>query len=179
MQFGEYVGTTMFLFMAFGATHIANLPGASSKTSNGEPFIDTANLTFIATTFGLALLVNVWVFIRVSGALFNPAISLALALTGIITPMRAALFTVAQILGGITAAALIEALTSGPLNVNNRLGSDISIPQGLEHVGRLIDRVIHRDVFDRAVDTICLHARCGESQGHFSGSYWDWIDPGC
>src|SRR5271156_6352546 len=99
----------MFLFMAFGAAHIANLPDASSKTANGESFVNTANLAFIATSFGLALLVNVWVFVRVSGALFNPAISLALALTGIIRPLRAALFTVAQILGGITAAALIEA----------------------------------------------------------------------
>src|SRR5271155_2236941 len=169
----------MFLFMAFGAAHIANLPSASSETSSGEAFISTANLMFVATTFGLALLVNVWVFFRVSGALFNPAISLALALTGIITPMRAGLFTVAQILGGITSAALIEALTSGPLNVNNRLSNDVSIAQGQDFVGYLICRFIHRNVFDSTTGPLRIHARCGETQGHFSGPYRDWVDLVC
>jgi len=120
----------MFLFMGFGAAHIANLPDASSDTSNGQPFVNTANLTFIATAFGLSLLVNVWIFYRVSGAVFNPAITLALALTGGIKPMRAVVFSVAQIVGGITAAGLIHALMSGPLNVNTRLGSNVSIAQG-------------------------------------------------
>ena len=115
----------MFLFMAFGATNIANLPAASPTTA-----IDTSNLMYIALAFGLSLIVNVLIFFRVSGGLFNPAVSLALALAQVITPLRAALLSVSQILGGMTAAALIQCLTPGPLRVSTRLGGGISIAQG-------------------------------------------------
>src|SRR5579862_6512152 len=73
-QIGEYVGTTMFLLLAFGGTHIANLQGATITSTNGEKFINTSNLLFISLSFGMSLIINVWVFFRVSGALFNPAI---------------------------------------------------------------------------------------------------------
>jgi aquaporin rerated protein, other eukaryote len=115
----------MFLFMAFGATNIANLPGANPTT-----LIDTGNLMFIALAFGLSLIVNVWIFFRVSGGLFNPAVTLALALAQVISPLRAVLLSLSQILGGITAAALIQCLIPGPLRVSTRLGGGISISQG-------------------------------------------------
>jgi aquaporin rerated protein, other eukaryote len=120
----------MFLFMSFGSTHIANLPGAKVTLSNGDAFVDTANLMMISLSFGLALIINVWIFFRVSGALFNPAISLALVLARVITPLRCVLLIVSQFLGGITAAALIDGLMPGPLNVGTSLGGGISIVQG-------------------------------------------------
>jgi aquaporin related protein len=116
----------MFLFMAFGATNIANLPEAAFPGS-----INTANLLFIAAAFGLSLLVNVWIFFRITGGLFNPAVSFALALAQVISPMRAVLLIVFQILGGITAAALVQCLTPGPLKVSTRLGGGISTSQGI------------------------------------------------
>src|SRR5271156_2003047 len=117
----------MFLFLSFGGTHIANLQGATITAANGEKFIDTSNLMFISLAFGLSLIINVWIFFRVSGALFNPAISLALALATVISPLRAVLLTIAQLLGGIAAAALIDGLMPGPLNVGTTLSGDISI----------------------------------------------------
>src|SRR5208337_1828533 len=120
----------MFLFMAYGATNIANLPGANAEPSNDTGFINTSNLMFIAVAFGLALTINVWIFFRVSGGLFNPAVSFALALAQAITPLRALLLSVSQILGGMTAAALIQCLTPGNLKVSTRLGGGISISQG-------------------------------------------------
>lgn len=169
----------MFLFMGFGAAHIANLPDASSNTSNGEPFVNTANLTFIATAFGLALLINVWIFYRVSGAVFNPAITLGLVLAGVITPMRGFAFSVAQIVGGITAAALIHVLMTGPLNVNTRLNNNVSITQGQSHAGNLISRSVHRDVFDGAIGHVRVYACRGKTQGYLSRACWDWIDVVC
>jgi len=63
---GEFVGTFLFLFFALGGTQVANsLP----NTTNSEP------LMYISLCFGFSLLVNVWVFYRVSGGLFNPAVS--------------------------------------------------------------------------------------------------------
>jgi aquaporin related protein len=64
--------------------------------------VNTSNLLYIALAFGFSLAVNAWIFFRVSGGLFNPAVSLGMALVGAITPLRGALLTFSQILGGIT-----------------------------------------------------------------------------
>ena len=149
----------MFLFMAFGGTHIANLPGAKVTAQSGTTFIDTSNLMFISLAFGLSLIINVWIFFRVSGALFNPAISLALALATVISPLRAVLLIIAQLLGGIVAAALIDGLMPGPLNVGTTLNGDISIAQGLLAVHRVVNRrIISGDVFDGTVGVGGIHA---------------------
>lgn len=132
---GEFIGTTMFLFFAFAGTQIANLndstPEPTTSQASTTSSVNTSNLTFIALSFGFSLMVNVWVFFRISGGLFNPAISLALALVKVITPIRAALLVVAQLLGGIAAAALINVLLPGSLYVRTRLGGGISTVQGI------------------------------------------------
>lgn len=120
----------MFLLLSFGGTHIANLPDATVTAQSGAKFIDTPNLMFISISFGLSLIINIWIFFRVSGALFNPAISLALVLANVITPLRGLLMFVAQLLGGIAASALIDGLMPGPLNVGTNLSGGISIAQG-------------------------------------------------
>jgi len=79
----------------------------------------------------MSLIINVWVFFRVSGALFNPAISLALAIAQVITPLRAILLFIAQLVGGITAAALIDALMPGPINFATNLSGGINTAQGI------------------------------------------------
>jgi aquaporin related protein len=123
----------MFLFFAFAGTQIANLNANSPTpgTSSGAADVNTSNLMFIALAFGFSLMVNVWIFFRISGGLFNPAISLALALVKIITPLRAALLVVAQILGGISAAALVNVLLPQSLFVRTQLGGGISTVQGI------------------------------------------------
>lgn len=72
-----------------------------------------------------------WVFFRISGGLFNPAVSFALALIGAITWLRAVLLTVSQILGAITAAAIVSAITPGTLAVKVSKGGGISTAQAL------------------------------------------------
>ena len=68
---------------------------------------------------GLSLLVSAWLFFRVTGGLFNPNISLALMLVGVIRPVRFVLYCVAQLLGAIAASGLLLALTPGPLSVKS------------------------------------------------------------
>jgi Major intrinsic protein len=142
IQLGEYIGTTSFLFIGFATAQIANLPNANSVTSTGAPVVNTSNLLFIATSFGLSLAINAWIFYRVSGSAFNPAVTVALVLIGACPPLRAAHVIVAQILGGITAAGLIQGLTPGPLAVATGLGPDVSIAQG-----RPSNRVANRRIF--------------------------------
>jgi aquaporin related protein len=83
----EFAGTFMFLFFAFGGTQVANTAAAYSDRStagqqNGSitQAPNTSVLLFIALSFGFSLMVNVWVFFRVSGGLFNPAVSLPIFL---------------------------------------------------------------------------------------------------
>lgn len=139
---GEFVGTVLFTFFAFGGAQVANIPstsitGSTTTANSGSTNAATAqapntsSLQFIALSFGFSLTVNAWVFFRISGGLFNPAISLGLALVGVITPIRAALLSVAQCLGAITGAALIQCLLPGPLYITTRLSATMSPVRGL------------------------------------------------
>jgi aquaporin related protein len=64
---GEFVGTFLFLFFAFAATQVANTLLADSASK-------IATLLYISLAFGFSLAVNVWIFFRISGGLFNPAV---------------------------------------------------------------------------------------------------------
>lgn len=107
--FLEFVGTTTFLTLAFGGVQAASYQGADEGSSQ------ITKVLYIAFCFGFSLIASAWLFYRVTGGLFNPNISLALLLTGVIGPVRFVLYCIAQLLGGIAAAALILALTPGPL----------------------------------------------------------------
>jgi len=80
---------------------------------------------------GLSLLVSASIFYRVSGAVFNPNISLALFLVGALKPVRFVLYSIAQLAGGIAASALIFALTPGKLVFNTSLQKGIHPEQGV------------------------------------------------
>jgi aquaporin related protein len=66
---GEFVGTYLFLFFAFAGTQVANTPPSSVD----DP-ASTSTLLYISLAFGFSLMVNVWIFFRISGGLFNPAV---------------------------------------------------------------------------------------------------------
>ena len=66
--------------------------------------------------------------------LFNPAVTLGMALIGAVGWTRAAIVFVAQIMGSIAASGVVLGLFPGPLNVSTTLSSSTSIAQGLcEH----------------------------------------------
>ncbi|KAL8915161.1 MAG: hypothetical protein Q9171_000280 [Xanthocarpia ochracea] len=121
---GEFVGTVMFLYFAFGATQIAN-----NVIPPGEASLD--RLLFISLAFGFSLATTAWVFYRVSGGLFNPAVTLGLVLAGALPPVRGALLFIPQILGGMVAAALVLCMFPGKLSVQTKLTGGTSIAQGL------------------------------------------------
>lgn len=136
---GELVGTVLFMYFALGATNVANLPATtvtgattdSSTTGDTVTVLNTSSLLYIALAFGFSLAVCAWIFFRVSGGLFNPAVSFGLMLVGVISPVRAALLTVAQCAGAIAGAGFVQLTLPGNLNATTRLGSGTSIVQGL------------------------------------------------
>lgn len=73
----EFVGTFLFLFLAFAATQVANSAAstAGNQSTNLPQGPQPQILMYISLAFGLSLLVNAWVFFRISGGLFNPAVS--------------------------------------------------------------------------------------------------------
>lgn len=75
---GEFAGTFLFLFFAFSGTQVANSQAqrADSKTIDQEP--NLTRLLYISFCFGMSLALNSWVFFKISGGLFNPAVSLRL-----------------------------------------------------------------------------------------------------
>jgi len=124
----EFVGTFMFLFIAFAGTQIAF--GGSSKLQTGVPGL--AQLLYIALSFGFSLAVNVWLFFRISGGLFNPAVTLALCVLGIVPPLRSVFIFVAEIAGAIAAAGLVRGLLPGDAVLfQTVLSNNTTIAQGL------------------------------------------------
>lgn len=72
----EFVGTFMFLFLAF-AGHLMAVSQAQRLSPAGMTGSTTDNQTvlIIGLAYAISLLVNVWAFYRISGGLFNPAVS--------------------------------------------------------------------------------------------------------
>jgi hypothetical protein len=76
---GEFIGTTMFLFFAFAGTQLANIEtgDTSIQIVEGQPTgFNPATLFYISASFGFSLMVTAWIFFRISGGLFNPAVCL-------------------------------------------------------------------------------------------------------
>ncbi|GAA5835543.1 hypothetical protein JCM5353_002392 [Sporobolomyces roseus] len=138
---GEFVGTTLFLLFALGGADVASrastaIAGGTTRTEDGmsdsvAQVVNTSNLLYIALSFGLSLAVNVWIFFRVSGGLFNPAVTLGMYLIGALKPLRAALLLVSQFAAGIAGSAIVYALLPGDLNVQTTLSANTSIVRGV------------------------------------------------
>lgn len=67
-MFSEFIGTIMFLWFAFAGTQVA-------ATTTQDAATNTTGLVYISLSFGLSLMVSVWAHYRISGGLFNPAVS--------------------------------------------------------------------------------------------------------
>lgn len=75
----EFVGTLMFLFFSFAGAQIAiskpaELAAGCILTSNEAQGKSLDQLLYISVGFGVSLAVNAWIFFRVSGGAFNPAV---------------------------------------------------------------------------------------------------------
>lgn len=129
----------MFLFFAFAGTQVANVGStasdASSSTSNTTSGAATGfNVSvelYIAVIFGFSLMVNVWIFFRISGGLFNPAVTLGMVLVGALPIVRAICLFVAQIAGAIAASGMVIGLFPAKFNVRTTLAGVTSLVQGV------------------------------------------------
>ena len=115
----ELVGTFILVLGGVGtAVFAAGFPG-----DPGNP----VNVGFlgVALAFGLTVVVGAYAFAPVSGAHFNPAITLGLAAAGRFAWKDAAGYIIAQIIGGALASTLIFVVANGqPGGYSGTLGAN-------------------------------------------------------
>lgn len=96
----EFLGT--FILVFFGSMGIIAVGGATGA----------AEIVAIAFAFGLALLAGIWAVAHVSGAHFNPAVTLAMVLDGRTTFGDAIGYWIGQFAGASVASLLVMVATS-------------------------------------------------------------------
>ena len=124
----------MFLFFAFAGTQVANIQSSASSSSSSTSNTTSGRATgfnvsvylYISIIFGFSLMVNAWIFFRISGGLFNPAVTLGMVLVRALPVVRAICLFFAQICGGIAASAMVLGLFPTPLNVRTTLAGGAS-----------------------------------------------------
>ncbi|KAF2091921.1 aquaporin-like protein [Saccharata proteae CBS 121410] len=124
---GEAIGTSSFLFFAFAGTEVA----VYGKTSGEDAAFDPASVLYISIAFGISLMVNVFIFFRISGGLFNPAVTFAMCLTKSIAPMRCFLLFVSQMLACMFSTYIVSVIIPQPLGVVTSLTNGATIAQGV------------------------------------------------
>ena len=97
---GEFLGTCFLVMVVIGSGIMA------SKLSDDELTVLLANT--IATGAGLTALI--WVFISISGAHFNPAVTLVMFMKNEIQVLLMFLFIGAQISGGLLGVLLAHGM---------------------------------------------------------------------
>ena len=111
---------------------------------NGTNSADT--VVYISLSYGFALLVTVWTMYRISGGLFNPAVTLGLIVTGNLPPVRGLLLIPVQIIAAMAAAGVVSAIIPGDIQiVQTTLTPTMSVAQGvfLEMVrGEIFQRLL-------------------------------------
>lgn len=135
---GEFVGTFLFLWFALaGTSYAVNQSTAGTANSAAGASTGQTNATAVLVSyyssiiFGMSLLGSVWVFYRISGGLFNPAVTLGLVLSDQLPVVRGILLFPAQLLASICAAALVRCMFPGPMSAVTRLAGGTSVAQGL------------------------------------------------
>jgi aquaporin Z len=128
----ELLGT--FLFMMIGYASVAAFGAAGTPTSG---------LVVVPFSFGFGLLAAIAAFGHMSGAHFNPAVTIAMVLDKRTTPVDAVGYIVAQIIGAIGAAAVVLITVS-----QSAVAAGITRPgTGISDVGALILETVFTAIF--------------------------------
>jgi MIP family channel proteins len=98
----EAIGTFLFLFVGAGSVVLGDYLAANGGSGPG--------LLGVALAHGLALAVLVSALGAISGAHFNPAVTLAIWIMGRIAPVRASAYVVAQLVGALAAGLTLKAV---------------------------------------------------------------------
>jgi MIP family channel proteins len=149
----ELVGTFVFFFIGAGAIVTTQYIGITSTAGAAAAGI---SLVLVALAHGFILSIMVSVFGATSGGHFNPAVTLGFLVTRRISAMLAAIYIVAQLVGGTLSGLALRAIFTekywGPVHLGTpSLGPGISFGTGVL-VEALLTGFLLLAVFGTAVD---------------------------
>ena len=125
---GEFVGTFLFLFFAFVA-HSMVAQQSSDTGPGGTP--SSSTVVYISLIYGMSLLVTVWTLYRVSGGLFNPAVTIGLIVAGAVPTVRGLILIPVQFISAMCAAGVAAAIIPGSIAVvETTLAPGMSVARG-------------------------------------------------
>jgi MIP family channel proteins len=119
----EAVGTFALVFAGCGATMVDSDTGALGHVG-------------VAISFGLVIMVMIYAVGHISGAHFNPAVTLGFALTRHFPLPRVGLYWAAQMAGALVAALLLRA------SLGNVAGVGVTLPSGSDGQAFLWEAVL-------------------------------------
>ncbi|KAJ3273406.1 hypothetical protein HDV01_004476 [Terramyces sp. JEL0728] len=118
--FGEFVGMTVFIFLA--------LTSAQAASKSSDP---ASKILMIATGFGLSLMISMMMVARVSGGHLNPSVTIALAAAGKFPRVQAIAYIVAQCIGSCLGSILTRLVVQTPLTSFNAVSQNNSVLSAL------------------------------------------------
>jgi len=128
----EFVGTFFFMLIGLGGNSaVINDTAAAAQFNGGDASADPAKILLIATVWGVAVTVNAWTFFRISGGLFNPAVTMALVLIRAVPPLDGLLDVFSQLAASILASAIAYGLLPEGALAATELGENTTVTQGL------------------------------------------------
>ncbi|KAL3889401.1 hypothetical protein ACJMK2_001745 [Sinanodonta woodiana] len=110
----EFVGTMLFVFIGCASTIRLTLDGSSVPQDK----LDHARIIRIGLTFGLMIATMINCLGHVSGGHFNPAVSIAMAVTTNISPIRAMMYIISQCIGGIMGCWILKCVTPPEFHIS-------------------------------------------------------------
>jgi aquaporin Z len=143
----EALGTFLFFFVGAGSVVLGDYQVAGGGAGAG--------LLGVALAHGLVLAVLVSALGAVSGGHFNPAVTFGVWIMGKVTPMRAGMYLVAQLLGGLGAGLALKLVFPDAWQASNigtpALGPGISPVMGIG-IEAVLTMVLILAVIGTAVD---------------------------
>lgn len=108
---------------------VALVTAAAGAVISTQGFGDGSSLVAVGLAYGLAFALMAGALGAVSGAHFNPAVTISMLATGNTTSVRAAIYIMAQLLGGLVGAGVLTLIfpALGELGRNN-LGVNLGVP---------------------------------------------------
>ena len=127
----EYLGTTFLLMIVVGSGIM------------GQSLSDNDSITLLANTIatGSGLIVLIWMFGKISGAHFNPAVSVVMFANGELSSRNFILYGLLQVSGAISGTLLANfmfGLDALQVSVNSRSGLNLYISEIVATFGLLL-----------------------------------------
>ncbi|KAK3607003.1 hypothetical protein CHS0354_023402 [Potamilus streckersoni] len=140
----EFVGTFILVLVGCGSC-IQSWPSNGSISLN-DTKVDLpiehfdADIVQIALAFGLSVSTVVWILGHVSGGHINPAVTCATVITRRVSVVRAVLYIIAQLIGAVTGAVVLKAVT--PNEMQGTLGCTLLDKHVNDVMGILLEFLI-------------------------------------